>query len=762
MAETRNLVVNISGTTSSLKKALSDLIGEGRKAETSLTRLGGAVAAGQFIYSAASTALQRSVGFMKDSSAAANQYQNALLGLNSIARAFGQDQDRANQAAKDLAADGLMSVTQSATGLKNLLASHFSLDESIVLMNRFKDSAAFNRQAALSFGDAVKTATEGIKNGNSILVDNAGVTKNLSVILQEAGKSQQDVMNITSDASVRQALYNGLLKETAAQSGDAARLTQTFAGSQARATAEVTELKQNLGAIVNTVSGPFVQAFTNFIDKNQQAIVSFGLGAVAAIGMGTALFFTVKAIQAFSLASVMAAATNPLIAALTVIGLLAGVVVYKAVGKMQDKLKSTNGTIGQTNDILGNQMPDSNRKAAKSMEDLSEKLAEIDLQINRANRDFQEQLAEMVKGHEDKVKTLGTQLSEENSEFADRQQEQKDTFTEAQDQMAQEHTKKVDNIERQIRQLLAQGKNANQEELADLRAQLAQEQTEYAAQYAKRQADYDKDAAKAQAAHDKKTADLQAQLDAENTLLNQHAADVAGIRNVMMLDEIDKLKRSRTEQLQSLDKQKNDAIKNATDTAAGVSGAWDAATPGLNDNFAKIGKSTGNAMGNAFKDSLKEGLKDVGKGLVNWGGKAVGLIPNIITFNKDKQKGYSFQDAWDEATKNPAWSWRASGGPVSAGKPFMVGEAGKELFVPQESGTIVSNGNLSTMMGPGAAAGAQQVTQHISNFEINLDLGMYVGMPSEKREIAAGIWKEITRLARSQGVQLPQIGVEVQ
>lgn len=40
-------------------------------------------------------------------------------------------------------------------------------------MDRFKNSAAFGRQASLSLGEAVKTATEGLKNENSILVDNA-------------------------------------------------------------------------------------------------------------------------------------------------------------------------------------------------------------------------------------------------------------------------------------------------------------------------------------------------------------------------------------------------------------------------------------------------------------------------------------------------------------------------------------------------------------------------------------------------------------
>jgi hypothetical protein len=34
----------------------------------------------------------------------------------------------------------------------------------------------------------------------------------------------------------------------------------------------------------------------------------------------------------------------------------------------------------------------------------------------------------------------------------------------------------------------------------------------------------------------------------------------------------------------------------------------------------------------------------------------------------------------------------ASGGPVSAGTPYMVGEQGPELFVPAMSGRIVPNG----------------------------------------------------------------------
>lgn len=40
----------------------------------------------------------------------------------------------------------------------------------------------------------------------------------------------------------------------------------------------------------------------------------------------------------------------------------------------------------------------------------------------------------------------------------------------------------------------------------------------------------------------------------------------------------------------------------------------------------------------------------------------------------------------------PEVQWRADGGPVSAGSPYMVGERGPELFVPSSSGSIVPNG----------------------------------------------------------------------
>jgi len=46
---------------------------------------------------------------------------------------------------------------------------------------------------------------------------------------------------------------------------------------------------------------------------------------------------------------------------------------------------------------------------------------------------------------------------------------------------------------------------------------------------------------------------------------------------------------------------------------------------------------------------------------------------------------------------------RARGGPVRGGRPYLVGEAGPELFVPSETGTVVSAGKTAAMSGNGGA-----------------------------------------------------------
>jgi hypothetical protein len=620
-----------------------------------------------------------------------------------------------------------MTVADAATSLKNLLAAGFSLDQAVTLINRFKDSAAFGRQAALGFGESIRGATEGIKNGNSILVDNAGVTKNLSMMLEEAGFSAQDLMRASSDAGVRQAIFNGILRETVAQSGDAAKLTQTYAGAQARAAATAETMKQSIGGVWQIMSGGFLQAFTELIGNNQRAIISLGAAGVAVVGFAGSLYIAIRAIQAFSLASLVAAATNPLILALTALSILAGVVVYKAVDKMQAKVTESNAQLGNMGNTLGKRLPQQTAAASKAMTDLQKKLADIDQQMAKANRDFQENLAEMVKSHEDKVTSLQKQLSDETSDFQSAYDQQTKDFKDAQKEMQDEYGKKAGPLEAAIARELALGQWADQNRLYSLQTELAKEKEEYDKQTSDKQAKYDEDVAKAKATHDQKTADLQAQLGEENALLAKHASDVAAIRNVTMLDEIDKLKRSHDEQLAAFQKQRDEAIGNAQQTAAGVGDVWSNANSALSGQLSGMGSNMGRAMGEAFKQALLEVFVDAGKKIIAGSATLFSVLsPAGLTSllgDLAKNKG-NVAKTVDERWKAIAGALggdklvfgRASGGPVSAGRPYVVGEEGEELFIPRQSGTIIPAQQTAAMLGGRGV----NVTNHIHN-QVDMD-----------------------------------------
>jgi hypothetical protein len=703
----KSTMMSLRNTVANYESKLGETVQQEQQSNTSMRGLAGAVVVGQLAYSAFTRVLGAAKSELTDSIASANRYQAAILGLTSVSVAFGGSSQTAKQAAKSLASDGLMSVADAATGLKNLLASGFSMDQSIELMKRFKDSAAFGRQSALTFGQAVSSATEGIKNGNSILVDNAGVTKNLSVILEEAGKSQQDVMNISTDASVRQALYNGILKETQAQLGNANQLTGTFAGQQAKAGAQAEMFRVQLGSVVQLMAGGLVGSLGSFLAANQNTIISFGSAAIAAIGAGAAFFGVVKAIQltigaikAFQLASAVAVATNPLLMALTAIGVLAGVVVYKAMGKMQDQVKKSNNALGDHAAALNSIKPGA-ENATKAEQKLNDELGKIDKQIQKANRDFREQMAEMIKGHQDKVKELQSQLGDENDSFKANQDKESSDFADNQKQQADEHQKKVDDIQKQLQEQTAMGIFANKREVADLQQRLSQENQDYAQQTAKRDQERTDQIAKEKAEHDKKITDLQTQLDQENALLTKHNTDVAGIRQSDFLDEVDKLRRSHQEQLVSFAEQKEDAKKNAGETSSAVGDIWKDANGKLNSQFSDMGNQMGTAMGNAFKQALASSFKDIWKAAQNNLLKIADSNPAKLLSNSSP-----LFDAFRRLGYALGPDHMAGGGSVSAGQPVIVGDnadgslnSTSELFVPNKPGKIYSAKQTQSMLG---------------------------------------------------------------
>jgi hypothetical protein len=208
--------------------------------------------------------------FVRSTVDAASDLGNAMLGLQSILESQGKSFADAQKFINEYISDGLMPATDAITSYKNLAAAGFNDTQIEQMLIRLKDAAAFGRQGSLSLGAAVRSATEGIKNENSVLVDNAGVTKNLSKMLKEYASSLGTTVNSLNDAQRIEAVYQGILRETQHQMGNAAALAGTYSGKLSNLKNSFYELKVALGnaiiPILNQII-PYVQVVVNWLTR---------------------------------------------------------------------------------------------------------------------------------------------------------------------------------------------------------------------------------------------------------------------------------------------------------------------------------------------------------------------------------------------------------------------------------------------------------------------------------------------------------------
>lgn len=201
--------------------------------------------------------------------------ESAYRGLEAVANHSGVGIGRAMQEAEKLAADGLITVAESSKALQNLLARGYSVDQAVQTLTRLKDAAAFNRAANLSMGEAVVSASEGLKNENSILVDNAGVTKNVSVLWKEyAASLGKGTEELTLQEKI-QAENIGIMRETEAQLGNAAKAAAGFQGQMNQSDVETKKFGASMGQILAPAVAGLAQGGTWLINNVFKPLVFF-------------------------------------------------------------------------------------------------------------------------------------------------------------------------------------------------------------------------------------------------------------------------------------------------------------------------------------------------------------------------------------------------------------------------------------------------------------------------------------------------------
>lgn len=155
-------------------------------------------------------------------------------GLESVANHTGEGIVKAWSAVQELTKDGWVNQTDMSKAMQSLLQFGFTVEQATQFLTASKDAATYNRAAHLSMGEAIASAMEGIRNENSILVDNMGLAKNISVIYREYAASIGKTAEEMTKADKVNALMTIGLKELAAQKGNAEKAANSLQNAVSR------------------------------------------------------------------------------------------------------------------------------------------------------------------------------------------------------------------------------------------------------------------------------------------------------------------------------------------------------------------------------------------------------------------------------------------------------------------------------------------------------------------------------------------------
>lgn len=309
------------------RRRIQDLEDQSRRGADGMRNLGSALAG-----LGAGAALTKLVREMQSVVAESTKLYNAFQGLNAVAKGFGIQTGDAQQAAQDLAKRGFLTLTESVLAFKTAMSTGLDLGESTKLINSLADSAAYNRQSFYTMGGAIQASLDGIKNGNSVLSDAVGVTKNLSVMQKEYAESIGTTAGRLTDAEKIQAAYYGFMREGAIFTGNADEAMQGFTGTQNRFAQATNEARVALGesftpVVQKTLESltPTIIALADFVTEHKALVAGLATGTAGMLAFVTVLA-TVPPALALIKAGIVAlgASAGPIGLAIVAIGALAG------------------------------------------------------------------------------------------------------------------------------------------------------------------------------------------------------------------------------------------------------------------------------------------------------------------------------------------------------------------------------------------------------------------------------------------------------
>lgn len=608
--------VQATRATNSLNVAVQNqALAQGRL-DTSLNSANSSLSAsraGMIALGAAVTAVAVAVGVNLRS---AIERSDTLANFPRVLTAMGESAEDAQASTKKLSERlrGLPTSLQSGTqAVQSFIAAGLPVGVAtegfLALNNAFLAAGASTIAVQQSMVQLQQALSRGRIEGeewNSIV---ANTPTFLKAMANETGKTRDELRELYQQSPER--LIQDMIRLNVEGGGGLASLNEqaraatdgigtsfdNFSNAVTRAITKVIDGigRANITNTVNSVGAAFefggraVGLFLSIAQPLGPLITVIGVGlATMAISMGAVTLATrvaTGAMAAFRVA-LNFISSHPVIATLAALaGVVAGVAT--AVGLMRKEVSAVNAPAVDVGDSLDGWEP-AIGGASDAAQKLGKELARIDEQINKANDDYRYRLAELVAGRNENIAKLQETLRDEKRAYDNAYAERLSAFQKSQNDEEVAYSKKTKEIQNQINFLSKYNTAANLRQVEELRFALAQENAEYQKATELRQNEFNAQTTSASEEFEKRRAENERKLDEELALLEKHREDVLAVRGVILRDEIENLKRSRDEQIKSLEQQRADILSRGT----------------------SIGADVGRAVGKSVNEGLQEGLRN--------------------------------------------------------------------------------------------------------------------------------------------------------
>ena len=190
-----------------------------------------------------------------------------------------------------------------------------------------------------------------------------------------------------------------------------------------------------------------------------------------------------------------------------------------------------------------NEMANASRNAAKGYNEMQKSIAETNKALADAQDEYEQSLKGILVAHEKTVETLNNQIEEANKDYIRSVNERNQAFLVSQAKEEEAHQEKVDELMTQLNFLQRYNNSYNKEKLEAVKFALAREEALYKKRTEAEKAELDLQNAYDKKKRDEKLASYEKELADEKAFLDKHSEEFKKVRDVILRDEVENLKK---------------------------------------------------------------------------------------------------------------------------------------------------------------------------------------------------------------------------